>query len=136
MAAEGGVTVKVIRDPSDGYWKSIWRKVPFCITGWNMRITTDIMLSLVYESGATWNETHWKNPAFDKLLEEGRQTLDPAKRQEIYCEAQRMITADGGAIIPTFIDLLDGASKKIQGLVPYPTGAMGEWHWEEVWLKA
>jgi peptide/nickel transport system substrate-binding protein len=136
MAAEGGVTVKVIRDPSDGYWKSIWRKVPFCITGWNMRITTDIMLSLVYESGATWNETHWKNPAFDKLLEEGRRTLDPAKRQEIYCEAQRMITADGGAIIPTFIDLLDGASKRIQGLVPYPTGAMGEWHWEEVWLKA
>jgi peptide/nickel transport system substrate-binding protein len=136
MAAEGGVTVKVIRDPSDGYWKSIWLKVPFSVSGWNMRATADIMLSLVYESGATWNETHWKNPEFDKLLADGRQTLDAAKRKDIYCQAQRMISDDGGVIVPVFIDLLDGVSKKIQGLVPYPTGAMGEWHWEEVWLQS
>jgi peptide/nickel transport system substrate-binding protein len=136
MAAEGGVNVKVIRDPSDGYWKSIWLKVPFSITGWNMRVTADIMMSLVYDSHATWNETHWRNPEFDKLLVEGRQTLDPEKRKEIYCQAQRMISEEGGAIIPAFIDLLDGVSKKIQGLTSYPTGAMGEWHWEEVWLQA
>jgi peptide/nickel transport system substrate-binding protein len=136
MAAEGGVTVKVIRDPSDGYWKSIWLKVPFSVSGWNMRATADIMLSLVYESGATWNETHWKNPEFDKLLADGRQTLDAAKRKDIYCQAQRLISDDGGVIVPVFIDLLDGVSKKIQGLVPYPTGAMGEWHWEEVWLQS
>lgn len=136
MAAEGGVTVKVIRDPSDGYWKSVWMKVPFSISGWNMRVTADIMMSLVYDSNATWNETHWKNPEFDKLLVEGRQTLDSEKRKQIYCQAQRMISDDGGAINPTFIDLLDGVSRKIQGLTPYPTGAMGEWHWEEVWLQA
>jgi peptide/nickel transport system substrate-binding protein len=136
MAAEGGVTVKLIRDPNDGYWKSVWLKVPFCVSGWNMRSTTDLMLSLVYKSDATWNETHWKDPAFDKLLDEGRRTLDHAKRQEIYCRAQRMISDDGGAVISTFIDLLDGVSKKIKGLVPYPTGAMGEWHWEGIWLEA
>jgi peptide/nickel transport system substrate-binding protein len=134
MAAEAGVTVKVIRDPSDGYWKSIWMKVPFCVSGWNMRSTADIMLSLVYKSESNQNETHWKNPAFDKIVDEARRTLDPAKRQQLYCQAQRMIRDDGGEVIHSFIDLLDGVSKKIQGLVPYPTGAMGEWHWEAVWL--
>ena len=136
MAAEGGVNVKVIQNPSDGYWKSIWLKVPFSVTGWNMRATVDIMLSLVYASDAPWNETHFKNPEFDKLLADGRQTADTAKRQQIYCQAQRMISEDGGVIIPVFIDLLDGISKSVQGLQPYPTGAMGEWHWESVWLQA
>jgi peptide/nickel transport system substrate-binding protein len=135
MAEEGGVTVNVIRDPNDGYWKSVWLKVPFCVAGWNMRSTADIMLSLVYGSDSNQNETHWKNPEFDKLLNVARGTLDHAKRQELYCQAQRMISDDGGAIIHSFIDLLDGVSKKLMGLVPYPTGAMGEWHWEKVWLE-
>jgi peptide/nickel transport system substrate-binding protein len=136
MAAEAGVKVNIIRDPNDGYWKSVWLKVPFCVAGWNMRSTADIMLSLVYGSNSNQNETHWKNPEFDKLLEVARGTLDHAKRQELYCQAQRMIRDDGGAIIHSFIDLLDGVSKKLMGLVPYPTGAMGEWHWEKVWLES
>lgn len=136
MAAEGGVTIKVIQDPSDGYWKSVWRKVPFCVSGWNMRTTANIFLSLTYHSAADYNETHWKRPDFDKLLEEGRQTLDKKRRAEIYCEAERMISDDGGAIIPVFIDLLDGVANKVQGLEPMPTGAMGEWHWEKVWMQA
>ena len=135
MAADGGVTVKVIRDSSDGYWKSVWLKVPFCVSGWNMRSTADIMLSLVYKSGADGNETRWKSPAFDSILDEARRTLDQPKRQELYCQAERMVRDEGGAIIHTFIDLLDGVSKKIKGLVPYPTGAMGEWHWEAIWLE-
>jgi peptide/nickel transport system substrate-binding protein len=93
------------------------------------------MLSLAYQSDAAWNETHWKNGEFDKILREGRTSLDPARRQELYCQAQRMIRDDCGAIIPAFIDLLDGVSKKINGLTPYPTGAMGEWHWEQVWFE-
>ena len=136
MAAGGGVTVKVIQDPSDGYWKSVWRKVPFCVSGWNMRTTANIFLSLTYHSAADYNETHWKRPDFDKLLEEGRQTLDPKRRSEIYCQAERMISDDGGAIIPVFIDLLDGVATKVQGLEAMPTGAMGEWHWEKVWIQA
>lgn len=136
MAAEGGVTVKVIQDPSDGYWKSVWRKVPFCVSGWNMRTTANIFLSLTYHSAADYNETHWKRPDFDKLLEEARQTLDKKRRAEIYCEAQRMISDDGGEIIPVFIDLLDGVANNVQGLQSMPTGAMGEWHWEKVWMQA
>jgi peptide/nickel transport system substrate-binding protein len=135
MAAEAGVTVNVIRDPNDGYWKSVWLKVPFCVAGWNMRSTADIMLSLVYGSDSNQNETHWKKPEFDKLLDVARGTLDHAKRQELYCQAQRMIRDDGGAIIHSFIDLLDGVSKKLMGMVSYPTGSMGEWHWEKVWLE-
>ena len=136
MAAEAGITVKVIQDPNDGYWKSIWRKVPFCVSGWNMRASANIFMSLVYDSAAEYNETHWYRPEFDKLLVDGRRIADPVKRAEVYCQAQEMIRDDGGAIIPVFIDLLDGVAKKVHGLEPKPTGAMGEWNWEKVWMEA
>ncbi|MGH9552790.1 MAG: ABC transporter substrate-binding protein, partial [Terriglobales bacterium] len=96
MAADAGVKVNVIRDPNDGYWKSVWLKVPFCVAGWNMRSTADIMLSLVYGSNSNQNETHWKNSEFDKLLDVAIGTLDHAKRQELYCQAQRMVRDYGG----------------------------------------
>jgi len=62
--------------------------------------------------------------------------MKPCGSGELYCRLQTMIHEDGGAIIPTFIDLLDGVSKKVKGLKPYPTGAMGGWQWDEVWLDA
>lgn len=37
------------------------------------------------------NRSRWCNKDFDKLLEEGRETSDPAKRAEIYRKAQAML---------------------------------------------
>lgn len=40
------------------------------------------------------NITHYNNPKIDKLLEEGRKTLDQDKRAEIYREFQRYLVED------------------------------------------
>jgi len=135
-AAAGGVDVQVLRQPAQGYWNAIWMKKPFSTGSWNMRATAGIFLSTVYQSDATWNETVWKRADFDNLLGQASKTIDNAKRAELYCQLQAMVSNDGGAIIPTFIDLLDGVSRKLKGLKPYPTGAMGGWQWEDVWLDA
>ena len=67
------------------------------------RPTADQMLSIAYQSTAKWNETACAGPDFDKLLIEARASLDTAKRQADYGEMQKMISEDGGAIIPIFI---------------------------------
>jgi peptide/nickel transport system substrate-binding protein len=40
------------------------------------------------------NITNYKNPRVDKLLEEGRQQLDPGKRKSIYLDFQRFLLED------------------------------------------
>ena len=44
------------------------------------------------------NITGYANVKIDKLLEDGRQELDPAKRKSIYADFQRYLTEDVPAI--------------------------------------
>ena len=134
-AAKGGVKIKVQREPSDGYWSNVWMKRPFVMSGWNARPTADLMFTTAYTSAAPWNETFWKNGAFDKLLIEARGTLDVAKRKQLFCEMQRLIHEDGGAAVPAFSDYLDGKSAKVKGFVPHPAGALSGFQiGETLWL--
>jgi peptide/nickel transport system substrate-binding protein len=136
QAAKGGVTVNVVRQPTDGYWSNVWLKKPFAAGGWTMRPVPDQLLAQAYASTAKWNETHWKRPAFDKLVEDARGTTDPAERARLYCQAQRMIHDDGGAIIPAFSDVLDAGSARVQGFQLHPVGTLGHWRYESLWLTA
>ena len=130
-----GLKVQVQRDPGDGYWSATWGKRPFFMSGWNMRPTANIMLTLAFTSDAAWNEARWKNVRFDELLDLGRASLDPVQRKKIYCEAQTLIHDTGGVAIPCFIDYLDAMSDKIKGFVPVPLGPLGASQWpRSVWL--
>jgi peptide/nickel transport system substrate-binding protein len=64
------------------------------------------MFSAVYRSDASWNDTHWRNPDFDRLLMEARVELDEARRAEMYAEMQRMVSEDGGVIIPMYANFV------------------------------
>ncbi|MGD9740994.1 MAG: ABC transporter substrate-binding protein [Dongiaceae bacterium] len=136
MAAKAGVTINIIREPTDGYWSAVWLKKPFFMGGWTMRPVADMILTQAYTSDAKWNETNWHRAEFDSLLVDARGTTDVAERQRLYCEAQRMISKDGGAIIPVFTDILDAGSKRVNGLQPHPIGTLGHWQWKTVWLAS
>lgn len=132
-----GLNVEVQRDPGDGYWSATWAKQPFFMSGWNMRPTANIMLTLAFTSDASWNEARWKNPRFDELLKLGRASLDPVQRKNIYCEAQMLIHETGGVAIPCFIDYLDAMSDKVKGFIPVPLGPLGASQWpRSVWLES
>ena len=136
-AAGAGIDLTVTRASSDGYWNDVWMKAPFCASYWGGRPTADQMLSIAYQSTAKWNETSWKRPDFDKLLIEARASLDTAKRKEMYGEMQKMIWEDGGAIIPMFIDYIEGGSDKVKGMKPHPMfDLMGQRIGERVWFDA
>lgn len=102
QAAAAGIDVEIVREPNDGYWSNVWTKKPFVMAYWNGRPTEDWMFSQVYASDAPWNDTHWKNPEFDALLAAARTELDEAKRREMYHEMQRLVSDDGGVIVPMY----------------------------------
>ncbi|MDP3550044.1 MAG: ABC transporter substrate-binding protein [Novosphingobium sp.] len=136
-AAQIGLKLAINRVPSDGYWSTHWMRHPLTFGNINQRPTTDLMFSLFFQSKATENEAGWKNPKFDKMLIEARQTRDQALRKAIYGEMQWMIHRTGGIGIPVFISLLDGYDRRIRGLQPVPLGGlMGYTFGEHVWLDA
>lgn len=134
-AARIGLTIKLKREPADGYWGNIWRKRSFHAGEWNARPTYDLLLTLGWKSNAKWNETQFKSERLDKLIDEGRATVDFAKRKSIYGEIQKILHDEGGNLVPCFVDYLDAISNKVKGLKPVPVGNLGGFNFaDSVWL--
>ncbi|MBI3706392.1 MAG: ABC transporter substrate-binding protein [Proteobacteria bacterium] len=112
-AAKAGIDVNVVREPNDGYWSNVWTKKPFVMCFWAGRPTEDWMFSQVYAKGSRWNDTHWDNEKFNKLLLEARAELDSNKRREMYREMQLIVSNDGGAIIPMCANYVSARTTKI-----------------------
>ena len=101
-AAKAGINIEVVREPNDGYWSNVWLVKPFVVVGWGARPTPDVMFSLAYKDDAAWNESHWKNADFNKILREAKAQLNQEKRAEMYREMQLLCRDDGGTIVPFF----------------------------------
>ncbi len=116
--AKANLDVK--RVSGDGYWDNVWLKVPFCAVYWANRPTADLQLSQTFVTGQVWNDTHYSNPKFDKLLVDARVELDDAKRQEMYSECQQLLSDEAGMVCFAFGDGLDAGSTRLQGLEAHP----------------
>lgn len=113
-AAKAGININVVNETPDGYWKRIWMKKPWCLSFWGGRPTEDLMFTTGYSSNASWNDSHWKNERFDKLLDQARSELNQIKRKEMYAEMQQLVRDEGGVIVFAFTDHVDAASDKIR----------------------
>lgn len=113
-AAPAGIDINVIREPRDGYYANVWMKRPFLASYWVGRPTADMILTTVYSSGSSFNETSWKKPRFDQLLTEARAMLDQGARRERYVELQTMLYQDGPTIIPAFANYTGAHSSKLR----------------------
>ncbi len=135
-AGEAGLNLNVIRRPADGYWNDTWMKVPFAVSSWLNR-PIDQTFSLIYATGSSWNESYWSNERFDRLLAEGKGTLDFGKRKEIYGELQAILHNEGPSVIPVFADFLDARSKRVKGFEPSGVADLsGDRIIERIWIEA
>ena len=112
-AARAGIKIDVKRVPADGYWSDIWMKKDWCFSYWSGRTTEDWMFSQAYSKESSWNESHWKNAQFNRLLKAARVELDDAKRRGMYADMQRLVRDEGGTIVPAFQDQIMAAAKNL-----------------------
>lgn len=113
-ASPSGINLNVIRVPDDGYWDNVWTKEPFVACYWGGRQVEDQMFSTAYATGVPWNDTHFSNATFDRLLVEARTELDDDKRRAMYYEMQRILSDEGGALVPMFYNYVSATTKKVQ----------------------
>lgn len=102
-AAKAGITVNIIQEADDGYWDNVWLKKPFNASDWYGRVTLDLLFATSYTSDAPWNNTGFKEPAFDALVRSARAEMDQAKRTKMYAEAQQMLHDEGGLITVAYV---------------------------------
>ena len=89
QAAKAGITLNIVREPSDGYWTQVARKKPWYTSYWSGRASEDTMFTVAYSGGNPLNDTHWNHDEFNKLLVAASLEADEAKRRPMFYELQR-----------------------------------------------
>ena len=112
-AKKAGIDLAINKVPNDGYWSNVWLKHPWATSYWNPGATADELLTRAWSVQSTRNETHWKHPRFNRILEEARGELDFNKAREMYWEIQKIIHEEAGSVIPVFADELYAHSDKL-----------------------
>ncbi len=144
MAAEFQATARkcdipivVKQEPADGYFSKIWLKGAFVSSYWGGRPSATQMLEVAYKSSAPWNDSHWNNATFDKLLADAQAEVDVTKRRQFIWDMQAMLTEQSGTLIPCFRDWLSAQNRKVGGHTPHSGFDMDNGRIaEKAWIKA
>ena len=64
---------------------------------------------------ATLNETHFKNPRYERLWKEASATASPSRRKELLTEMQTILFNEGGYLIPAYPNALSAYSSRVAG---------------------
>jgi peptide/nickel transport system substrate-binding protein len=84
---------------------------------------------------APYNETHFNDPRYTTLYNEGLATVDDTKRTDIVHEMQEIEYTIGGYIIPCFPPYIDGISAKVHGVTPGKVNPLSGFGFERFWIE-
>ena len=115
QAAKAGIRVTIRQVHSDGYWSDTWMQKTISATRWNER-PADSALHEIYLSTAKWNESYYKDAAFDALLGDARRELDFDKRKALYVKAQEHLYETAGTLIPYHVSKLYVMNDRVSGI--------------------
>ncbi|MBL7715088.1 MAG: peptide ABC transporter substrate-binding protein [Bdellovibrionales bacterium] len=79
-------------------------RYPLFLLSWSADYPDPENFLSLFMSDSGNNRTAWKNPSFDKLVEEARTTLDAKKRDKLYSDAQKILVEDQAPIIPLYYE--------------------------------
>ena len=68
--------------------------------------------------------TQWHNKRYHELMQQGKQTIDQAKRAEIYKEAQQVMFDDVAAIPVAHSTVIWPAKNSVKNFKLHPTGSV------------
>lgn len=135
QAKAAGVTVKVNKVDPGVFYGDNYLKWPFAQDFW---FTRDF-LPQANNSGfpkSPYNETHWNDPEWTKLVTEAMGTIDMDKRCELVKKAQQIEFDRGGYIIWGFPNNIDAYNVKVHGLVPDKSGIpLTSYAFRSVWVS-
>ena len=116
-AAPAGIDLEIVVLSEDGYWSDGWMVKPFTTVWWGGRPPHEAF-SIVYPTGAGWNESFYSNPEVDALIEAGATTADVDARKQAYFDLQCLLIEDVPRIIPVFRPVVWAVRHDVRGIDP------------------
>ena len=125
---DAGIKVKRTILPGSTFWND-WLKYPWSSTEWNMRPLGVQVLALAYKTGVPWNETHFSDPEFDKLLAEAMSIDNADKRRPVMAKLEHIMQDKGVIIQPYWRKIFRHYKKTVHGAEMHPTFEMHSYQW-------
>jgi peptide/nickel transport system substrate-binding protein len=136
QAKRAGVTVRVKKEPANAYFDTslLYTKLDFAQSFWTVTALGQWYPQSLL-SNAVWNETHWRQRSYDRLIQSaiGAPNLAAARRR--WRQVQEIQYAEGGYIVWANINLVDGLAKNVRGMRPSSFFNLGGWNYRDVWLS-
>jgi ABC-type transport system substrate-binding protein len=90
-----GIDVSIQQVPVDVYYADkgtdTWYQAAFSIVDYGTRAVPNNYFQVALTSSAPWDYSRWKNSAFDSLSAQISAEVDPAKRADLYKQAQQIL---------------------------------------------
>ncbi len=121
QAAGAGVTVNLDKTDTTTFFGPNYLKWTFAQDFW---FTRNYIPQVEQGSlpNSPFNETHWADPTFQKLIRQAQGELDASKRTELLHAAQAIEYERGGYIVWAFSNQLDAYSSQVTGFRPARSG--------------
>lgn len=116
QAKGAGVRVKVNKVDPNVFYGDNYLKWTFAQDFWGTRNYL-AQTTLCTSPNAPYNECHWKDAEWQKIVDEAFRTADETKRNELVAAAEKIEYERGGYIIWQSNTLLDGYSNKLGGVI-------------------
>jgi peptide/nickel transport system substrate-binding protein len=134
QAAEAGMNVKVVKQPTTEYFARSYLKVPFSMDWWAYQPYL-VTAGQATVKGAPYNITAFHNSAYDKLYAEATSTTDEKKRDELTSEMVTIDYEEGGYIIPYNFPIIDAWASNVHGIKPSVLGqALSNFQFQNFWM--
>jgi peptide/nickel transport system substrate-binding protein len=136
QANAAGVTVKLQKLDTGTFYGPNYLKWTFAQDFWSTR---EYLPQVAQGSlpNSPFNESHWADPKFQKLIQQARAELDQTKRNQVIGQAMTIEYNTGGYIIPYFSNQIDAYSAKLGGFVEAKSGfPLGNYWFKNVGFTA
>jgi peptide/nickel transport system substrate-binding protein len=128
---DAGINLAVNVVPATKFWE-IWTKVPFGATSWAHRPLGTMALAQAYRSGASWNESHFSDPEFDKALSDAEASIDVTVRKAKMQKVEKILQDAAVMVQPFWRPVFILASGKVHGYKAHPARQM---QLNKVWMS-
>jgi oligopeptide transport system substrate-binding protein len=84
----------------------------------------------VMRSDGIYNYGRWNSPAFDELVDTARSETDPTVRQEMYAQAEELMTVEEASVMPLFWASIPSLTKPYVTRTYSSNNVEAYWKWD------
>jgi peptide/nickel transport system substrate-binding protein len=136
QAKAAGIDVQLQKLDAGSYFANDkYLKSPTYQTNWGQSFESQAQDGLLKDS--PYNETHWYSQEWADGFRNAQAIPDADARNAAYKALQEPLWNDGGYVVFAFFNTLDGASSKVQGIVPNISSGyenLGGFDFKDHWL--